>query len=148
MTVVLKTLAEAGRRAVVALSVTNDQDDFVATNAESLEEADENPDCVPLGIFVGDQAVGFAMYTLDADDGNWWIYRLMIDQRFQRRGYGRAGLRAVVERMFAIPGCSAIYLGVVRENRTAAAFYHQEGFRETGQVLGDEIVMRLEHKKA
>ncbi|WP_260854856.1 hypothetical protein [Mesorhizobium amorphae] len=57
MTVVLKTLAETGRRAVVALNVTNDQDDFVASNAESLEEADENPDCVPLGIFVGDQPV-------------------------------------------------------------------------------------------
>ncbi|WP_260854857.1 hypothetical protein [Mesorhizobium amorphae] len=30
----------------------------------------------------------------------------MIDQRFQRRGYGRAGLRALVERMFAIPAAT------------------------------------------
>ena len=103
---------------------------------------------MPLGIFVEDEPVGFAMYTLDADDGNWWIYRLMIDQRFQKRGYGRAGLRAVIERMSAIPGCDTIYLGVVQENGAAAAFYRQEGFRETGQILGDETVMRLELKKA
>lgn len=148
MPVTLRSLGEAERKAVIALGVADDQDDFVATNAESLEEADENPACVPLGIFVGDAPVGFAMYTLDADDGNWWIYRLMIDQRFQKRGYGRAGLRAVVERMSAIPGCDAIYLGVVRENSVAAAFYRQEGFRETGQILGDETVMRLDLKKA
>ncbi|CAM5404587.1 Spermine/spermidine acetyltransferase [Mycolicibacterium aubagnense] len=148
MTVVLKTLGKAEREAVVALHVADEQSDFVATNAESLEEADENPACVPLGIFLKDQPVGFAMYTLDADDGNWWIYRLMIDERFQKRGYGRAGLRAVVERMAAITGCDAIYLGVVKENRTAAAFYRLEGFRETGQILGDEIVMRLELRKA
>jgi diamine N-acetyltransferase len=147
MTVVLKTLGETEREAVVALHVADEQSDFVATNAESLEEADENPACVPLGIFVNDQPVGFAMYTLDADDGNWWIYRLMIDERFQKRGCGRAGLRAVVERMAAIPGCDAIYLGVVKENRSAAAFYRQEGFRETGQILGDETVMRLELRK-
>lgn len=148
MPVTLRSLGEAERKAVVALTVADDQEDFVATNAESLEEADENPACVPLGIFVGDDLVGFAMYTLDADDGNWWIYRLMIDQRFQKRGYGRAGLRAVVERMSAIPGCDAIYLGVVRQNQVAAAFYRQEGFQETGQILGDETVMRLELKKA
>ncbi len=155
MTVVLKSLGAAEREAVIALSVADHQDDFVATNAESLEEADENPACVPLGIFASGEPiavdgpaapVGFAMYTLDADDGNWWIYRLMIDQRFQKRGYGRAGLRAVIERMSAIPGCDAIYLGVVQENQAAAAFYRQEGFRETGQIIDDEIVMRLDLK--
>lgn len=147
MIVVVRPLGEAERQAVVALSVADDQNDFVATNAESLEEANENLACVPLGIFVDNQPVGFAMYTLDADDGNWWIYRLMIDQRFQKRGYGRAALRAVVERMSAIPGCNAVYLGVVQENQAAAAFYRREGFRETSQILGDETVMRLELKK-
>ena len=98
MTVVLKSLGEAEREAVIALDVGDDQDDFVATNAESLEEADENPACVPLGVFSGDEPVviddlvGFAMYALDGDDGNWWIYRLMIDKRFQKRGFGRAAL--------------------------------------------------------
>ena len=77
MTVVLKSLGEAEREAVIALDVGDDQDDFVATNAESLEEADENPACVPLGVFSGDEPVviddlvGFAMYALDGDDGNW-----------------------------------------------------------------------------
>ncbi|MBN9232365.1 MULTISPECIES: GNAT family N-acetyltransferase [Phyllobacteriaceae] len=154
MTVVLKSLGEAEREAVIALDVGDDQDDFVATNAESLEEADENPACVPLGVFSGDEPVviddlvGFAMYALDGDDGNWWIYRLMIDKRFQKRGFGRAALRAVVERMSAIPGCDAVYLGVYPENETAANLYRQEGFRETGQILGDEVVMRLELARA
>lgn len=154
MTVVLKSLGDAEREAVVALEVGDDQDDFVATNAESLEEADENPACVPLGVFSGsepvviDDLVGFAMYALDGDDGNWWIYRLMIDKRFQKRGFGRAALRAVVERMSAIPGCDAVYLGVYPENTAAANLYRQEGFRETGQILGEETVMRLELAKA
>ncbi|OCP38696.1 GNAT family N-acetyltransferase [Ensifer sp. LC163] len=90
------------------------------------------------------QPVGFAMYALDPDDGNHWIYRLMIDARNQGKGFGRKALAAVVETMATIPGCDAIYLGVYPDNTRAHALYRRFGFRETGQIIGGETVLRLD----
>lgn len=35
-----------------------------------------------------EQMVGFAMYGIDPDDGNYWIYRLMVDKKYQSREWG------------------------------------------------------------
>jgi ribosomal protein S18 acetylase RimI-like enzyme len=43
--------------------------------------------------------VGFVMYGIDADDDNYWIYRLMIDARHQRKGYGRAAMTELLRRL-------------------------------------------------
>jgi len=142
MTVTLIPIDAAGRTAVLGLHVSPDQDDFVASNAESLDEADENPECFPLAIAAGGLVVGFAMYALDSDDDNYWIYRLMIDHRYQGRGFGRAALRALIARLSALAGCDAIYLGVAPENVVAAELYVGEGFAPTGEMFEGEIVMR------
>ena len=142
MTVTLIPIDAAGRTAVLSLHVSPDQDDFVASNAESLDEADENPECFPLAVAAGGLVVGFAMYALDSDDDNYWIYRLMIDHRYQGRGFGRAALRALIARLSALAGCDAIYLGVAPENVVAAELYVGEGFAPTGEMFEGEIVMR------
>ncbi len=134
-------LERAQRDAACKLAVAPDQEDFVASNVESLEEADERPECVPLGLHAGGELVGFAMYALDPDDGNYWIYRLMIDARHQGRGFGRAGLSAVVTLMSGLPGCSRIILGVNPDNARAVRLYRSFGFVETGAVIDGETVM-------
>lgn len=73
---------------VRSLLVSGEQKSFVVSNGDSLDEAEDNPGCVPLIIRAQGLPVGFAMYALDEDDGNYWIYRLMIDARFQGKGYG------------------------------------------------------------
>jgi diamine N-acetyltransferase len=144
MPVSLRPLGDAERKSVLTLHVAPDQQDFLASNAQSLEEAAENPECVPLAVYSGDESVGFAMYARDSDDHNYWIYRLMIDARFQGQGLGPAALRALMALMFRLHGCTSIYLGVEPENLRAAAIYRRHGFRDTGQRLGNEIVMRCE----
>ena len=81
------------------------------------------------------------MYALDPDDGNYWIYRLMIDARFQGRGFGTAALQAIVALMRTLPGCSSIVLGVVPANAGAARLYRRGGFKERGDELDGETVM-------
>jgi len=34
--------------------------------------------------------VGFTMFGLDEDDHNYWIYRLMVDKRFQGSSANRS----------------------------------------------------------
>lgn len=142
MQIVLKPLGAAEREKVLELKVRRSQQAFVASNAESIEEAEDGDHCVPLAIYDADVPVGFAMYALDPDDGNYWIYRLMIDQRYQRLGYGRQALIELLKVMSQLPGCSHVTLGVLPENEAAIALYRSLGFRETGQIIGGEIVLR------
>lgn len=131
------------RNAVIALSVRPEQDGFVATNEASLDEAARHSFCTPLVIRAGDEIVGFAMYALDPDDGNYWIYRLMIDQRFQGRGYARSALARILSLMSSLDGCERILLGVRPDNERAIALYLDAGFVATGEEIdGERVFLR------
>ncbi|OEO30823.1 hypothetical protein VW23_019330 [Devosia insulae DS-56] len=139
----LEPVTPANRAQLVALSVAAQQRDFVATNAESLREAEGNPACFPFAITVDGSVLGFAMYALDPDDGNYWIYRLMVDQRHQHRGIGRAALAELIALMSALLNCPRIVLGVEPTNTSARALYTSAGFVATGETIGGEDVMCL-----
>ena len=65
--------------------------------------------------------------------GRLWLDRLLIDRRFQGRGYGQAALAALLERLEREYHKKRIYLSVVEANRPAAALYESFGFRFTGE---------------
>ncbi|MGK9235266.1 GNAT family N-acetyltransferase [Inquilinus limosus] len=146
----LVPLVTAQDRAVFAsLRVAPGQEGFVADNAESIAEADASPWCAALGVCDASHGgpVGFVMHALDPDDGHRWIYRLMIDARFQGRGFGRAALRATLAILARLPRGERVLLGVVPANAAARRLYTSEGFVETGETLGDELVMqRILHR--
>lgn len=144
MTITVTPLQPQDHTAVLALSVAPDQDDLIASNADSLDEAAERPECVPLLIRAAGEPVGFAMYALDPDDGQYWIYRLMIDQRFQGRGHGGAALAAIVALLAGRLDCSRVIISYHPENVRAAALYRRFGFRETGEVFAGETVARYD----
>src|SRR5262245_16397511 len=72
--------------------------------------------------------VGFTMYELSAGVGI--IRRLMIDQRFQGRGYGRAAMLEVIRRLKLHPEVGMIATRHRRENEAAAKLYGSLGFVE------------------
>jgi ribosomal protein S18 acetylase RimI-like enzyme len=57
------------------------------------------------------------------------LVRLMIDDRFQGRGYGRAALDAIVA-LVRDRGLPTIRLSVVLENEQALDFYRRNGFAD------------------
>lgn len=126
------------------LRVRDDQSDFIASNAESLEQAADSPWCEPLAVraMQTGEMVGFLMHALDPDENSRWIYRLMIDHRHQGRGYGRAALRALLAYLQPLPGGPGVALGVAPENIGAKHLYASEGFVETGEVIDGELIMR------
>jgi diamine N-acetyltransferase len=135
-------LASEDPGAVLALSVRDDQRAFIAPNDESLLEAAHHDFCTALVIRARDEVVGFAMYALDPDDHNYWIYRLMIDARFQGLGYGRAALDRIVSHLFSLDGCDRILLGVRPDNERAIALYLDAGFLATGAWIDGERVFQ------
>lgn len=128
---------------VIALTPHEEQTRFVASNVESIAQAWVQPACVPLAIYEGEVPVGFIMYCIDQDDGQWWLYRFMVDKAHQGKGYGRAALGQVLDIMRADSEHRIVYLGVEPENTTAIALYKSFGFRFDGRVFGKEQTMVL-----
>ena len=88
--------------------------------------------------------VGFAMYGRSPKDGRYFVVRLMIDARYIGKGYGKATMRALVDRMRRLPDCDEIYLSYVPGNVAAETLYLNLGFEKTGEIDEDgEIYMRL-----
>lgn len=130
---------------IVRLKVADSQTGFVASNAFSLAEASYEPECVPLGIYDGDIPVGFCMYCVDSADKEYWISRLMVDQRYQSKGFGRAAMQHMVDRIKQDKDHHMVYVSFKPHNEWAKTLYESLGFVPDGRVVGGEIVYRLEH---
>ena len=83
------------------------------------------------GVYDGDALIASPCTAFSGSTcfGRLWLDRLLIDRRFQGRGYGRAALAALLERLEREYHKKRIYLSVVEANRPAAALYESFGFR-------------------
>lgn len=129
----------------VSLEVAEDQQEFVTSNAVSLAQSKYQPECIPLGIFADDEMVGFAMYCIDEDDGEYWIYRMMIDKKYQGKGYAKKALELLADIIMKDKSRHKIFLGVHKESTAAVALYSGFGFKFTGQVFGSEHIMQYDY---
>ena len=144
---------------ILKLSVSQDQESFVAPNDISIIEAytaiTGNGYAFPFGIYEGETPVGFLMIGFDADDcwedapsiarGNYNLWRLMIDKNYQNKGYGKEAVRLALEFIKTFPCGKAdfCWLSYEPENEIASRLYHSFGFAETGEMDGDEIIAVL-----
>jgi diamine N-acetyltransferase len=125
---------------IISMNVREDQKNFVAPNVHSLAEAYVFPLRSPLAIYADETPVGFLMYTYWEERQEHWIFRLMIAADYQRKGYGRAAMILLLERMRAIPGCKKIFISYEPENDGARKLYASLGFHQTGDMVGGEEV--------
>lgn len=130
---------------VIELSVSKEQVDFVTTNAVSIAQSKVQPECIPLAVYDDDILLGFVMYCIDEDDGEYWIYRMMIDEKYQSKGYGKFTLQKLLEIIKQDKTRSKVFLGVHKESSFAVKLYESFGFKFNGQVFGSEHIMRLDY---
>lgn len=128
MSVELVSITKANWETAAKLTVREDQKDFVAANIWTIAESRFFPAIQLRGIMASGEMVGFLAYGKDADDGNYWLYRFMIDQRHQGKGHGRAGLLAVIEEWKADPDIPRVTLGYEPANLVAERLYLSVGF--------------------
>lgn len=142
----LADVTAANRQAVKDLKLAPDQDDLVASNAESLADARRNRFARPRAVYAGDELVGFLMY--DAPDSaeepdEATIYRFMIDRAQQGKGYGRAALELALAEIRQVPGIARIRILYMPGNDVARAFYASLGFVEVHHDDDGEVVAEL-----
>lgn len=129
----------------ISLSVKKEQSEFVTSNAISIAQAKVQPECIPLSIYEEETMIGFLMYCIDEDDSEYWIYRMMIDKKYQSKGYGGKSLEKLLEIIKSDKTRNKIYLGVHKESVVAVKLYEKCGFKFDGQVFGNEHIMRLNY---
>lgn len=145
--VVLEPVTDRNRRAVLALELLPGQVDFVAANADSLEEAGEDDDAIPRALVAGDKVVGFLMYQAPADEDEANIYRFMIDRREQGKGLGRAGMTAVLHEIEGLAHVRKVLICYEPANTAAKQLYASFGFVEQGLDEDGEMIAELDLRR-
>ena len=126
------------------LKVARAQENFVASNLMSIAQSKIYPTYNVCAVYAADEMVGFTMFGLDTDDHRYYLGRLMIDEKHQGKGYGKAALLEVIERLKKVEDCNEIFLSFVAENVGAERLYRSVGFERTGENNAyGEIIMRL-----
>jgi diamine N-acetyltransferase len=100
------------------------------------------------------ELVGFVMIsdgipaeTLAADDdivGPYYLWRLLVDHRFQGRGYGAATIDAVVDYLRTRPGADTLLTSCKAGEGSPQPFYLKYGFEKTGEQKWGEDLLRLD----
>jgi diamine N-acetyltransferase len=150
--VTLNEITQDNRAAVMDLRVSPDQEDFVAGVADSLREAAESPEARPWyrAVYAECRPVGFVMLAENVPPGDerypwrYFLWRLLIDERFQGKGYGRATLDALVAWLRSRPGADALFTSAVPGQSSPVTFYEHYGFERTGEIFDGEIVLKLD----
>ena len=130
-------------REICRLAVAPGQSRFVAPNAVSLAEAHFSPEAWARAVYADDVPVGFAMLSLDITKAEYFLWRFMVADGFQRRGYGAAALQLLVDHIRTLPGATALLTSWVPADGGPEPFYRGLGFEPTGEVDEGEVVGRL-----
>lgn len=141
----LKEIDKDNYMQCLKLKVKQDQNSFVASNAVSLAQSKYHEDSFPLAIYSDDVMVGFLMHCIDADDNNHWIWRLMIDEGHQGKGYGKEAMKQVMENIKKDKTRNKILLSFEPENKNAERLYTSLGFIATGEINEGEAVMQYDY---
>jgi diamine N-acetyltransferase len=142
--VTLREITRETVRTITDLKVAPEQTGFVATNAESIAQAYFDRDVAWFrAVYADEVPVGFIMLEDDAVNQEYYLWRFMIDARYQGRGYGRRALELLVEYVKTRPGAKALMTSCVPGDGSPCPFYEQLGFVPTGEVDEGEIVLRL-----
>lgn len=141
----LREITRDNYETFLKMTVTPEQRQLVAANAVSIADAHFYPqEAWFRGIFAGDTPVGFAMLHDDPAKAEYFLWRFMIDQNHQKKGYGSAALRLIIDHVRTRPNATQLLLSHVAAEGNPGPFYLGLGFEYTGETdPHGELIMRL-----
>lgn len=116
-------------------------------NAVSIAQSKFEPTLKPYAVYLEEEVVGFLMYNSVPEElDGYWVYRIMVDKKFQGRGIGRAATSLMITEMEKLPGAGKIVVGYHPKNTGAHKLYESLGFFDNGDRFGKEMaVIRKMH---
>jgi diamine N-acetyltransferase len=152
MSLEFRPVTQENWQSLIKLKVRDGQQDFVSSNVYSIAESqfgfneEGHWDLFPYGLYLNDEPVGFAMTGLNINHSRFQglILRLMVDERYQGRGYGRQAMKVMTEMFLANEYVRAVCISYAPENDAARKLYASFGFVETGEMLESEVLAVLQ----
>ena len=141
----LQEITKETLRSIIDLKVASHQEHFVASNAVSIAQAYFYREVAWFrGIYADEIPVGFLMLYDDTTNQDYFLWRFMIDARFQGQGFGKRALELLIDYVKTRPGAKSLATSCVPGAGSPGKFYEKIGFIYTGEVEDEELVMSLE----
>ena len=139
----LREITQGNFEECLDLHVAEHQKTFVSTTVHSLAQAWVFRDTAyPFAIYADGVMVGFLMLGYYERKDQYTLWKFMIDERYQNRGYGREALRLAVQLLEDRFHVKEVYTAYFSSNRIARDLYASFGFRETGEVEENQVEMK------
>lgn len=119
---------------------------FVVSNAASLAQAwlyRDNGDVFPFAIYNDDTIVGFMLLEEDMDEDELILWRIMISQEYEHKGYGTAAVILLIQYAKDAGKYKYLDLNCAHKNVVARHIYDKLGFQPTGRLSHGDVEMRL-----
>ncbi|NFF82248.1 GNAT family N-acetyltransferase [Clostridium botulinum] len=114
----------------VSLKVGEHQTNYVASNAFSLVQAAYEDELYTLGIYNGDEMIGFLLYDYDEELKGWSFSRFMIDIKHQNKGLGSKALEKFLDFFHDKFPSENLYTSAEIDNEVAIKLYEKYGFNK------------------
>ncbi|MGV2941379.1 GNAT family N-acetyltransferase [Mesobacillus sp. LC4] len=132
--VYFKNIDETNEYKVRNIRLKSGQEKFIETVDECLKEANTYQEWHPVAIYSDEEIIGFAMYGSFGPNKDTWIDRILIDEKYQGKGYGKMAMKKLIDLVSKEYGVNVIYLSITEENRTAYSLYKSIGFEFMNEI--------------
>ncbi|HEL2376941.1 GNAT family N-acetyltransferase [Streptococcus suis] len=97
---------------------------------------------LPYAVVSGRKVVGFAMLSIEPKDNSYYLWRLLIDKKYQNQGFGKEVIRQVLRRAKDDQQCHKVTVNYVIGNHKMRYILEKLGFQSVG-LEGQEMKMEL-----
>ncbi|HEM6272911.1 GNAT family N-acetyltransferase [Streptococcus suis] len=96
----------------------------------------------PYAVKSGQLTVGFLLLSYQPMENSYYIWRLLIDQKYQNQGFGKEVIRQVLQRARDDQQCHKVTVNYVIGNHKMRYILEKFGFQPVG-LDGQEMKMEL-----
>lgn len=124
-----KDIDSTNEESVRKIKLKSGQEKFIETVDECLQDAKNYEGWHPVAIYHGEIIIGFAMYGCFGPNRDTWIDRIMIDEKYQGKGFGRIAMTKLIDIVSKEYEVNSVYLSMFEDNVLAYNLYKSLGFR-------------------
>ncbi len=129
---------------VLSIQIDEGQKEFVSSPVYALAQAYVYyKTAYPFAIYNDDMMVGFIMFGFYESKNQYTLWKFLIDNQYQNKGYGKEALLKGIQYAKERFRCTELYTGVAIENQIAEHLYEKIGFKKTGIIENGMIEMCL-----
>ena len=145
----LKEITSKNLKSIIDLNVKDEYKDYAAYDTVSIAQGHYSNSAWFKGIFNDNRPVGFVMLDLIKEEHKCFLWRFMIDHKYQGKGFGKIALTQVIDFVRSLNLYTYIATSYVPAENGAGGFYKNFGFIESEEITkefgiedSDEIGMK------